>query len=255
VEQPTILPNLILLAIRDNINLVYSRYAERFIQRSIQINTGIEMRKNVMSKMFAMVSSPPPTSKRSRKTLIAVIVIILIVALAVGVYLATRGTSTNPSTTPTPTPSSGATPTPTATSSGTGANVAGASSLQFTETITNSSGAVQGTYTYSAKNIGTSNMMIRIEISNVPSSDNMVFIVNGALQQAWLETGGQWTDMSSAFTSNWNSWKSTFVGVQNNLTSWTGAGDYTYADPQGDSVRISNISVNPSLADSLFQHS
>jgi hypothetical protein len=215
---------------------------------------GIKIRKNVLSKMVAMASSSPPTSKRSRKTLIAVIVIILIVALAVGVYLATRGTSTNPSTTPTPTPSSGATPKPTATSS-TSANVAGASSLQFTETVTNSSGAVQGTYTYSGKNIGTSSMMMRIEISDVPSSDNVVYIVNGALQQAWLETGGQWTDMSSAFASNWSSWKSTFEGIQNNLTSWAGTGDYTYTDPQGDSVRIYNISVNPSLADSLFQNS
>jgi hypothetical protein len=217
------------------------------------------MKKSIFSKMASMTTPPPPPKKRSRKPLLAVILIVLIVVVAAGIYLASMGNNnnTNPSATSTPTPSSGVTPTssPSPSSSSTGANVASAGSLQFTETVTNSSGAVQGTYTYSAKNIGTSNMMIRIEISDVPSSDNMVYIVNGALQQAWLETGGQWTDMSSAFTSNWSSWNSAFTGVQNSLTSWSGIGDYTYTDPQGDSVRIYNIGVNPSLADSLFQHS
>lgn len=202
---------------------------------------------------------PPPNKKRSRKPLIAVIALILIVVLAVGVYLAASGIGSNPSVTPTPTPSSGATSTPapsaTATSSGTAANIAGATSLQFTTSITNSSGASLGSYTYYAKNAGTSNMMIRIEFTDPSSGSSFVYIVNGALQQAWMETGGQWTDLSSAFTSEWNSWDSTFASYKNSLTDWSGIGDWTYTSPTGETVRISNISVNPSLPDSLFEHS
>ena len=208
------------------------------------------MKKSIISTMVAMASPPPPPpSKRSRKTLIAVIVVILIVALAVGIYLAARGIGTITSVTPTPTPSA------TATSSGTGANIAGASSLQFTTSITNSSGASLGSYTYYAKNAGTSNMMIRIEFTDPSSGSSFVYIVNGALKQAWMETGGQWTDLSSAFTSEWNSWDSTFASYKNSLTDWSGIGDWTYTSPTGETVRISNISVNPSLPDSLFEHS
>lgn len=208
------------------------------------------MKKSIISTMVAMASPPPPPpSKRSRKTLIAVIVAILIVALAVGIYLAARGIGTNTSVTPTPTPSA------TATSSGTGANIAGASSLQFTTSMTNSSGASLGSYTYYAKNAGTSNMMIRIEMTDPSSGDSFVYIVNGALQQAWMESGGQWTDLSSAFTSEWSSWDSTFTGYKNNLANWSGIGDWTYTSPTGETIRISNVSVNPSLPDSLFEHS
>jgi hypothetical protein len=95
--------------------------------------------------------------------------------------------------------------------------------------------------------------MIRIELSDA-SGNSYINIVNGALQQFWVESGGQWADMSSAFASNWNAWNSTFVGVKDNLTGWAGTGDYTYTDTNGDSLRISNIAVNPALADSLFTH-
>jgi flagellar basal body-associated protein FliL len=237
------------------------------------------MKNTALSAMVAMASPPPPPPpKRSRKTLIAVILVILIVVLAVGVYLATRGNGTNPSVTPTPTPTpiagvtptptsiagatptatpiAGATPTPTAkpTGNGGGSNVAGASSLQFTATVTNSSGQSQGTYTYYAKNAGTSNLMIRIEFTD-PSGDNFVYIINGALHQAWVESGGQWTDISSAFSSQWSTWNTAFTGYKNSLVNWSGVGDYTYSSPNGDTVRITNINLNPSLADSLFQHS
>jgi len=216
------------------------------------------MKKSTMTAM-AYPPPPPPPSKVSRKTLIAVIVIVAIAAVAVGVYLATRsgGDGSGPSVTPTPTPSSAVTPTPaptaTPTSSG-GANVAGASSLQFTTSITSSSGTSRGTYTYYAKNAGTSNMMIRIEFTD-PSGHNFVYILNGALQKAWVQSGGQWTDISSAYASQWSSWNSAFTGYKNSLTGWSGVGDWTYTDPNGDTVRIYDITVNPSLADSLFQHS
>jgi hypothetical protein len=197
--------------------------------------------------------------KKSRKPLIAVLVIILIVAVIAGAYLATRGNSgtTNPSTTPTPTPTSNPGTSPSATpqpsTSGTGANIAGATSLQFTVSITNSSGGSQGSYTYYAKNAGTTNQMVRIEWTD-PDGGTFVYIVNGALQQVWVESGGQWTDLSSAYASQSSTWNSAFLGYKNSLAGWSGLGDWTYTDPTGDTVRISNVNVNPSLPDSLFQH-
>ena len=117
------------------------------------------MKKSILSTMAAMPPPPPPPppSKSPRKSLTAILlVVIVVVALIVGIYLATSGMGTNNSVTPTATPSSGVmlTPiggtTPTPTSSGTAANIAGASSLQFTVSITNSSGGTSSSYTYSA---------------------------------------------------------------------------------------------------------
>jgi hypothetical protein len=220
------------------------------------------MKNSLINIILAMVSPPPPPppSKRSRKPLIAVIVVILIVALIIGVVLATRGLGTNPSVTPTPTPSSGvtATPssgiTPTPTSSGTSVNVAGASSLQFTVSMTDSSGALTGSYTYSAKNAGTTNMMIRVEFTDPSSGGSFVYIVNGAQQKAWMQSGGEWIDLSSQFDSHYSNWDETFTDYKNNLSDWSGLGDWSYK-VGGETIRIHNISVNPSLPDSLFEHS
>jgi len=214
--------------------------------------------KNIIKTMVAMTSPPPPPPKSSRKTLIVVAVIVLIAVLAVGVYLATGGFGTNDSVTPTPTPIPGttSTPAPTAspTNSGTAVDIEGASSLQFTVTMTDSSAGTTSSYTYSAKNAGTTNMMIRVEF-NVPSSgDSFVMIVNGAQQKAWMETGGQWIDLSSSFSEEWANWDSTFSEYQNSLADWNGLGDWTYT-LGGETISIHDISVNPSLPDSLFEHS
>jgi len=95
-------------------------------------------------------------------------------------------------------------------------------------------------------------MMIRIEITS-PEGD-LITIVNGAQQEAWLYSEGEWVDISTAFSSEWDSWRSTFQAYSDNLSSWTGAGDWTYTDTtDGSTVTITNIMVNPSLADSLFE--
>jgi hypothetical protein len=96
--------------------------------------------------------------------------------------------------------------------------------------------------------------MVRIDFSD-PSGENFVYIVNSALQQVWVESGGQWTDLSSAYSSQAGAWNNAFLGYKNSLTNWSGAGDWTYTDPNGDTVKITNVSVDPSLPDSMFQHS
>jgi hypothetical protein len=225
------------------------------------------MKKNAMTTM-AYPPPPPPPSKGSRKTLIAVIVIVAIAAVAVGVYLATRsgGGGPSPSVTPTPTPSAAvtptptptttaspsATPTPTASSSGGGSNIAGATSVEFSADVS-SGGTLQETYTYYVKNIGTSTTMFRIE--GTGSQGDFIYIVNGAQQQVWVNENGEWTDLSASFANYWSSWNSAFTGYKNNLANWPGYGDWTYNNPDGTTVRIYDITVNPSLADSLFSHS
>jgi preprotein translocase subunit SecG len=159
------------------------------------------------------------------------VIAIVVVAAVVGVILATRGGGGGGST---------------------GGNVAGASSLQFSEDVT-TSGGTKTTYTYMAKNIGTSNAMLRVEWTD--SQGSYIYIVNGAQQQVWISTNGVWTDYSSYFSDYWSTWNSTFTGLQSSLSHWSGSGDYTQTDTNGDTVRIYNIVVNPSLADSLFQHS
>src|SRR5665648_95064 len=204
------------------------------------------MTKNIIKTMVAMTSPPPPPPpKSSRKTLIVVAVIVLIVVLAVGVYLATGGFSTNTSVTPTPTPIPGTTSTPaptaTPTNSGTAVNIEGASSLQFTVTMTDSSAGTTSSYTYSAKNAGTTNMMIRVEFIDPSSSDSFVYIVNGAQQKAWMQAGGQWIDLTSSFSEEWDNWDSTFSDYQNSLADWNGLGDWTYTIG-GETISIHDIS-------------
>jgi hypothetical protein len=87
-------------------------------------------------------------------------------------------------------------------------DIAGASSLQFSVCITHE-GVSQGTYTYMAKNVGTSSMMMRVEMSN---GYNLVDIVNGAQQKAWEYSDGQWQDLSDTFLAQLDAWNSTWQG-------------------------------------------
>jgi hypothetical protein len=201
------------------------------------------------------------------KTLaIIVIGIVAIAAIAAGVYFATQGgtgTSTpspSPTSTPSPAPTGTATvtPTPTGTSvatasptpSGTGGDVSSASSLAYSVSVTEG-GQTQG-YTYRAKNVGTSNLMMRIDYTDT-SGELSIYIINGAQTKAWVYSEGEWEDVSAAYQIQYSTWNSLWQGYVNNLAGWTG-GDKTYTE-EGVTVRIYDISVNPSLPDALFQPS
>jgi hypothetical protein len=175
----------------------------------------------------------------NQKTLvIAVVAVVVVVAVVAVVYLATQGGGGGPTPTPTPT----VTPS--------GSDIAGASSLQFSVEI--AAGESAGTYKYMAKNIGESNMMIRVEMTN---DYELIDIVNGAQNKAWESADGEWTDLSDNYAAMFDAWDSTFAGYKSSLASWTGISEWTYTDPDGNSVRVYDIAVNPSLADSLFEHS
>jgi len=125
---------------------------------------------------------------------------------------------------------------------GGGGGITGATSLQCTVSASGTTG------TFMVKDIGTSNMKIRFEETGAGQS--MTLIINGELQQAWGENNGVWIDMSSAFSPAWDQWSQTVQTVENDLSGWT-SGTWTSPD---NTVTISNIQVNPSLADSLFEH-
>ncbi len=172
-------------------------------------------------------SAPPSAPRIGRKTMVSLVaIVIIVVAVVVGVILATRG--------------------------GAGGNVAGANSLQFSTDYT-----FQGTsttYAYSAKNIGTSSTLLRIE--GTGEEGNFIYIINGAQKQAWVYENGAWTNLTAYYSSTWGQWISTFSELKGELSNWSGLGDYTYTDQSsGYNIRIYNIAVNPSLPDSLFEHS
>ena len=218
------------------------------------------MGKELLNNIRAVPPPPPaPAKKKSQKTLLLILVaLIVIVVIVVGAFIAMGGLGTNnPATTPTPTPTSGDNPTPTSgatstpapSSSVTGADIAGASSLQYTVSVT-SDGVSQGSYTYYAKNVGTSTFMMRIDYTDGSGAQGG-FILNSADMKAWSNSDGTWTDVSDAYTMQYDTWNPLFQGYVNALAAWTGLGDYTYS-AAGTSVTISGISVNPSLSDSLF---
>ena len=170
----------------------------------------------------------------NQKTIAVVVIAVVVVAVIAGTayWMLSSGSPGEPEPTPTPTP----------------AGIAGASSLQFTVEITG--GDAAGTYKYMAKNIGTDDMSIRVEI---PIGEmDLMYIVNGALQKAWANEGSGWVDLSDAFTAQWDAWKATWDVYTGELATWT-AGDWTYTDTDGSTVKIANIQVNPSLEDSLFE--
>ncbi|MFB3889295.1 MAG: hypothetical protein ACE14S_07370 [Candidatus Bathyarchaeia archaeon] len=218
----------------------------------------------MMKKMITEAAPPPPPpppptpaptatapaaagGKTKKFIIVGLLIAIVVVSAVVIVLLATGGSKPSPGTgTNTNTGTAG----PSGTS---GSSMVGtAQSLQFSVTYTSSEGASSSWgYTFYAKNIGTSNMMMRVDGNY--GGQNSIYIVNGAQRKAWMSVGGQWMDLSNQFADEWNTWDQTFQGYRENLLDWVGTGDITYSDPGGGTVRVYDIHINPSLPDSLFQ--
>jgi hypothetical protein len=131
--------------------------------------------------------------------------------------------------------------------------VSSASSLQYTVSVTNSSGGSEGTWTYYAKNIGTSSLLMRIEYTT--AGTDYIYVVNGVQQKVWVALNGFWVDESSTYNSQLNTWNNAFNGWVVFLKNYVGSsGSYTYHESNGQTVEFTNIAVNPSLSDSLFTH-
>ncbi len=128
-------------------------------------------------------------------------------------------------------------------------NIEGANSLQFSVNIIED-GESEGTFTYSAKNMNSPNLMLRVEI--ITTEGDIIYIINGVKQEAWGNIFGIWADLSDEFSSEWDSWNLTMDGYAESLLGWSGEGDWTFME-DGATITVYDISVNPLLADSLFE--
>jgi hypothetical protein len=134
---------------------------------------------------------------------------------------------------------------------GTTTDVAGASSLQFSVSFTEA-GVGTDVSTYRVKNAGTSSVMMRIDTA-LATGEDFIYIINGAQQKVWIYGDGEWMDLSVNYDTYWAQWSTTWEGYRDSLSDWTGLGDWSYTEG-GATIRIYDIDVNPSLADSLFEH-
>jgi hypothetical protein len=181
-------------------------------------------------------------NKKGISTLVIVaIVVIIIIVAGVAVYVLYNGGGGG-GTTPTPTPTS---------------PVEGASSLAFKVNVTISGD--NELHAFTAKNLGTSDILLRVD--QIDAQGNVfTYLFNQTAQSLWISVGGSWMDQSTDFASYWNGANSAtigytaFDGYKTKLaTNWSGSGDYDYTSG-ADTFHLYDIVVNPSVADSLFEH-
>jgi hypothetical protein len=124
-----------------------------------------------------------------------------------------------------------------------------ATSLSFKVSAT--IGGSEEEYVFQAKNLGTSEVMMRVE--QVSGGMDFVYIMNQADQTAWAYVGGEWMDVSDQFSTYWDdTWAPALEDYQTQLADWE-TGDWEY-DVGDDSYKVYEIELNPTLDDSLFTH-
>ena len=161
---------------------------------------------------------------------IVAIIVVAAVVVGVGVLLATRGEGV---------PGEGE-------GEGEGEGIAGASSLDYKCDLTSPTGTL--TYRFRARNIGTANMDIRVDMADI------VYILSGSQREGWVYVAGQWmsfSDMGYNFDEQWNQYVGSLEQYTGYLSGWTG-GEWS-GTFGGITYRIYDIQVNPSLPDSLFR--
>ena len=167
---------------------------------------------------------------------IVAIVIIVVAVVGVAAYVLLTQNAGTPEETPTPTPSESV-------------GIADATALQFTVSITHSDGGEAESYTYYAKNIGSDDVAIRIDM-DLGSAGTFSYIIDSGAQKSWMKMGdGAWTE--SSYSDDQGIYAVQLKDYMDTLIAAGGTADYTYTS--GDAtIVISGIEVNPTLADSLF---
>ena len=181
-------------------------------------------------------------NKKGISTLVIIAIIVIAVVIAgVAVYVWYSGGG-EPTPTPTPTPTSA---------------VEGATSLGFKVNAT--IGGNNELHAFTAKNLGTADILLRVDMIDA-QGNVFVYLFNQTAQTLWISVSGEWMDQSTEFASYWNGANSAtigytaFDGYKTKLaTNWSGSGDYDYTSGE-DTFHIYDIAVNPSVADSLFEH-
>ncbi len=109
-----------------------------------------------------------------------------------------------------------------------------------------------GELTWTAKNIGTELMKLRVE-GNI-DDESFGMILDAEHRKIWDYEDGIWemeTFPEEFWDMFWEPWTLVFEGYRTDLLDWTG-GEYSYTDMDGNHVRIYDIRVNPDLDDSVF---
>jgi hypothetical protein len=193
----------------------------------------------------------------SRIILTAIVIVIILIAAGGAYYFSSSSSPASPSPTPYGSPSptiEDKSPSPSSSVS-----ISGAKTLQFSVSLTEG-GANQGSYTYYTKNSDeisnsykwgrTANFQMRIEYTD-SSGAKTITVVDAPQQKAWVYSSGQWQDISTGFSSQFDALNTQFLGFFNQLKGWSGSGDLSYS-ANGATVRIHDILVNPSLSGNLF---
>jgi hypothetical protein len=171
--------------------------------------------------------------KKTIYILVAVLIVIVVAAVAGGLWVYNGGSKGGGNTQ--------------------SVSVANAASLEFMANVTSQPGSIVVTHACYGKNIGTSNLTVRIDILG-GETGNWSIILDTGQEKSWNNTdNGAYA--SGNFTADWAFWGTRWTNYVTNLKNWSGTGDYSYTSSNGNPVTIYNIKVNPKLPDSLFQTS
>jgi len=129
-------------------------------------------------------------------------------------------------------------------------DVAGATSLQYSVEWSNDA---TGDFTFMAKDIGTEDAKLKWEGTTDGVEEGT--IINGELKSIWVLEDGAWVELDVPdfmWDDVWDDLWRMFETHRTHLLEWTD-GDWTYTDAAGNSVRIYDVQVDPTLADALFE--
>ena len=129
-------------------------------------------------------------------------------------------------------------------------DIEGATSMRFDVEAT-VEGAVE-TDRFTAKNLGTSDVLLRVDQTDKDGNE-FTYLMNQTGQTVWADFGTGFIDYSEDFATYWDNdliGNAALDSYMTALANWSGTGNY-----EGDSFIISNIVVNPTLEDSVFQPS
>ena len=171
----------------------------------------------------------------SALVIVAIVVIAVIVVGVVAYYALSGDGGEEPTPTPTPTP-----------------GIEDATSMTFDVNAT--VGGVQEFDKFTVKNLDTDDVWLRVDQTDA-QGNSFIYIMKQADQEAWANFG-EWMDVSSDWATYADNTLIGYVGLDNylqELENWSGTGNHEFTQ-NGDSFEISNIFIDPDVADSVFDH-
>jgi hypothetical protein len=130
--------------------------------------------------------------------------------------------------------------------------VTNATSLQIAADVTEQGTTV--TQKWAVKNVNSTQQMLRLDLLG-GESGNYSYIFVASNQTAWTAVNGVWSDISGDYSAQWSFWDTRWTNLVTALANWSGTGNYSYTGTGGASVKVYDVSINPTLADSLFKPS